>query len=467
MALALLATTCQRENVVHTGGSGTRAVLGCSYVVNEVSAEPAVLEVTARCLGRQITGFSRVEPAAAPFTRILDSSAALQPNEGGWQFAAPQGEARIRYRVDLEGVASARQRFDTASRIGHSVVAPGSTFLLQPEPLDVGVPIDLRVNVLPGDDFASGLTPVDESERHFQLQAHEVSVASYAIFGHFTRTRVPVGDSRLEVVTADSPLDLEPSATQRWVAASARAVAQFYGHFPAPRALVLLLPVPDRRGVVFGKVLPQSAPGVAILLGAHTPEPALYQDWILVHELFHIGFPSFHDEAKWLDEGSATYFEPIIRARAGYLTEQEVWHDFARDMPQGLRAIEQEGLEHPSNFRAIYWGGAIACLLADVAARQRSSGTVGLETGFRAVLAAGGDATHVWSLAQVTRVLDQALGAPILQGIVTKHANAAEPVGLPELFAKLGVLSNADGSVTLDDHAELAAIRHAITFGGQ
>ncbi len=464
-ALALLATTCHPQNLVHTAGGGTRAVQGCSYVVDEVSAEPAVLEVSARCLGRKITGFSRVEPAAAPFIRLLDESAALLPNDTGWAFSVPQGEARIRYRVDLEGVANAEQRFDTASRIGRSLVAPAATFLIQPEPLDVGVPIDLRVNVPDGEDFASGLAPLDATDRHFALQAHEMSVATYAIFGHFARRRVQVLGSELEVVTADSPLDLAPAVIQRWVTASAAAVGQFYGHFPAPHALVLLLPVAKRSTVVFGKVLPQSAPGVALLVGAHTAEPALYQDWILVHELFHIGFPSFHDEAKWLDEGSATYFEPIIRARAGYLTELQVWHDFARDMPQGLRAIEQEGLEHPSNFRAIYWGGAIACLLADIAARQRSQGAVGLENGFRAVLAAGGNATQVWSLAQVTRIIDEALGAPILQAIVSQHANTARPVGLPALFAKLGVIQNSDGSVTLDDHAELAAIRHAVTFG--
>ncbi len=465
--LALFTSTCHREDAAHTAAGAARAVQGCTYVVKEVSAEPAVLEISARCLGREITGFSRVESAAKPFIRVLDASAALLPNDTGWQFSAAQGEARIRYRVDLEGVANAEHRFDTASRIGHSLVAPASTFLLQPEPLDVGVPIDVRVSVPNGEDFASGLAPLDTTDRHFALQAHEVSVATYSIFGRFARRRVHVLGSDLEVVTADSPLDLAPAISERWITAAATAVGQFYGHFPTPHALVLLLPVPERSTVVFGKVLPQSAPGVAVLVGAHTPEPALYQDWILVHELFHLGFPSFHDEAKWLDEGSATYFEPIIRARAGDLTELQVWQDFARDMPQGLRAIEREGLEHPSNFRAIYWGGAIACLLADVAARQRSQNAVGLEHGFRAVLQAGGNATRVWSLEQVTHVIDEALGAPILREIVTRHANTGQPVGLPELFAKLGVVQDADGSVTLDDHAELAALRHAITFGAR
>ncbi len=239
----------------------------------------------------------------------------------------------------------------------------------------------------------------------------------------------------------------------------------FYGASPAQHTFVLLIPVPEHAQVLFGKVLPQSAPGVAVLVGEHASEHALYDDWILVHELFHIGFPSFHDEAKWLDEGSATYFEPIIRARAGRLSELEVWSAFARDMPQGLSAFEHEGLEHPRHFRALYWGGAIACLVADVAARERSRGVRGLEDGFRAVLRAGGDATHVWSLAQVREVIDGALGAPILAEIIAQHANAGSPFDLAALFARLGVMQHADGSFSLDDHAELAALRHAITYG--
>jgi hypothetical protein len=270
----------------------------------------------------------------------------------------------------------------------------------------------------------------------------------------------------LEIVTADGPLDLAQAPLGRWAVASARAVAAFYGRFPAARALLLLIPVSGRDQVIFGRLLPQSAPGVALLLGEHTLETSLYQDWVLVHELFHIGFPSFHDEAKWLDEGSATYFEPIIRARAGYLSELDVWSAFARDMPRGLQAIEREGLEHPSQFRSIYWSGAIACLLADVAARQRSHNRIGLEDGFRAVLQAGGDATQVWSLARVSQVIDAALGAPILQGIIAEHADRAGPVQLDRLLARLGVTRLEDGSVRLDDHAELAPLRHAITFGG-
>ncbi len=448
------------------GGGGLGAIRACTYDVSELSAEPAELEISAHCLGTGITGFALTQPAAARFVRIVAASAELSRSPTGWRFPAARGETRLQYRVSLESIAREARQFDVALRVGRSLVAPASTFLLQPEPLEPSVPIDLRVRLPKGEDFASALTPTGAAgSRRFRLAAHEVGVASYCIFGHFGRLALKVGGGELEVVTADGALELEPGAIGEWTANAADAVADFYGRFPAGRALVLLVPVKGRDRVVFGKLLPQSAPGIALLVGEHTTQAALNRDWYLVHELFHIGFPSFQEEAKWLDEGSATYFEPIIRARAGHLTELEVWAEFARDMPQGLRAIEQEGLEHPSNYRAIYWGGAIACLLADVAARTRSQGAVGLEVGFRAVLAAGGNATAVWSLAEVTRVIDHALGAPILAKISAEHAQTGAVVGLPALFRKLGVVQDADGKVRLDEHAELASVRRSIIFG--
>ena len=104
----------------------------------------------------------------------------------------------------------------------------------------------------------------------------------------------------------------------------ARIVAGFFGTFPAERATVFLIPVNGRDGVLFGNLLPQSAPAIALRVGTQVTPAALRDDWILIHELFHLGVPSFLREGKWFDEGLATYFEPILRARAGILSEQQL-----------------------------------------------------------------------------------------------------------------------------------------------
>jgi hypothetical protein len=247
-----------------------------------------------------------------------------------------------------------------------------------------------------------------------------------------------------------------------WIAKSASAVHDFYRAFPVPRASVTVIPTPERDSVVFGKVLPESEPGVALLLGQHATRKALYSDWILVHELFHLGFPSFFEEGKWLDEGLATYYEPIIRVRAGLYTETELWDEMSKSMPQGLPAFTEGGLEKADDFRGIYWGGAIACLVADVTARQRDLHR-GLEVGLRALREAGGNACEVWSLAEAIGTIDRALGAPTLEPVARQHAQRGSRFDLRSLFAALGVNRDARGAVQLSDSAVLAPVRRAIT----
>ena len=208
--------------------------------------------------------------------------------------------------------------------------------------------------------------------------------------------------------------------------------------------------------------MPESEPGIALLLGQHASRKALYSDWILVHELFHLGVPSFYGEGKWLDEGLATYYEPIIRVRAGLYTEVELWDELEKSLPQGLPAFTELGLEQARDFRGVYWGGALACLAADVQARQRRL-DVGLEVGLRALRNAGGIASEVWSLADVIATVDGALGQPTLGPIAAQHGERGSPFDLGQLLGELGVTRGVDGRITLSDAAPLAAVRRAIT----
>jgi predicted metalloprotease with PDZ domain len=211
-------------------------------------------------------------------------------------------------------------------------------------------------------------------------------------------------------------------------------------------------------------VLPESSPGVALLIGEHSRAQSLYEDWILVHELFHLGVPSYQNEGKWFDEGLATYFEPIIRVRAGYKREQDVWSEFAHEMPRGLRAVNEYGLERAQSFDDIYWGGAIVLLLADIEIRKRTDGARGIEDGLRGVLEAGGTANQVWTLDRTLKLADQHCGGDTLQAMAKRHATRGSRVDLDAVFRELGVEVKPDG-VVLHDDAPLAKIRHALMFG--
>lgn len=49
--------------------------------------------------------------------------------------------------------------------------------------------------------------------------------------------------------------------------------------------------------------------------------------------------------------------EPIARAQIGGLSLERVWGDMMRDMPQGLPAAGDEGLDNTHTRGRTYWGG--------------------------------------------------------------------------------------------------------------
>ncbi len=246
----------------------------------------------------------------------------------------------------------------------------------------------IAVHTPPGESFISGLTPAGPV---YRLETQEIRVGAYSVFGRFHLARFELPGpgalsrhtqttAQVTVATLDAPFDPPHALVTRWVRDSALAVARFWGGFPVKHALVIVIPTPGQSGVVFGKVLPESSPAIVVLVGQHADCESLYSAWVLVHELFHTGSPSYVDEGKWFDEGLATYYEPLIRARAGWLGERAVWREFAHAMPDGLPALAEGGLEKREELQGRLLGrrghGA-ARRSAHPAGHRRTAGTRG------------------------------------------------------------------------------------------
>jgi predicted metalloprotease with PDZ domain len=102
--------------------------------------------------------------------------------------------------------------------------------------------------------------------------------------------------------------------------------------------------------------------------------------------MVHLALPSLAERHHWLEEGLATYVEPIARARAGILTPERVWRDFIDGLPQGQPESPDRGLDGTPTWGRTYWGGALFCLRPDVTIRQRTDNRMGLEHCLRAIL---------------------------------------------------------------------------------
>lgn len=274
--------------------------------------------------------------------------------------------------------------------------------------------------------------------------------------------RLRVGASTLEVQFSPGDLDLPRDIILQWISEAGSAVAHYYGRFPVPLARILLRPAEGRSGVFHGTTWGRNPPLTRISVGQHATAAQLRQDWLMTHELVHMTFPDIDEEHHWIEEGIATYVEPIARALIRAVKPASVWSGMMTSMHQGEPGPSDEGLDHTHTWGRTYWGGALFCLLADIRIRQETRNHKGLRDGLRAVMDAGGTIDHHWPLAKALDVADQATHTQVLSAMYSEMANKAVTIDLNALWIKLGISKRGD-VISFDDNAPLAAIRRSIT----
>ena len=284
----------------------------------------------------------------------------------------------------------------------------------------------------------------------------------YAAYDRLPGTEIESGGGVVDVRFAPGRVVLPRETVLGWIRMSAQAVTTYYGHAPAKRVKLLIVPV-DGRGVQGGTTWGYRGAAIRIKLGSDASEDDLRRDWIMVHEMVHVALPDLDERYSWLSEGLAVYVEPIARAQAGQIQLAGVWGSMVRGMPNGLPGGGDRGLDNTPTWGRTYWGGAIFCLMADIEIRKRTDNAKGLQDAMRGVLAAGGNhETRSWPLKKVFQVADAATGTNVLSELYGNMGEAPMDPDLPSIWQKLGV-SVQDGRVVFDDSAPLAAIRVAIT----
>ncbi len=425
------------------------------YVVTPPGAADHIVHVEAELprTGRLFLPHDAVKGVTSLEQKIAKEWRVVTPNDDGWPLGRCDGTCVVRYSLDLEAlVDSCDGDMDCGVDVGGSVVSTVSNWLVRP-PRGNAV-VTLRVS---GDGpFAFGMRKT--APRTFEFRSHELGEGSYTAFGpmHVRRAH------DVDVAILGSGLKMGDAATVRWIDEATGTVSHFYGRFPTS-ATIFVLPIPAEPEVRFGSVMALTGASIALFVGADLSPKSTHFDWVLVHELTHLGAPTFMGEGRWLEEGIATYFEPIERERVGWMTEEELWTHFADQMPRGVRARSSAAdIEDRHDLDTTYWGGALFMLLADVRLREETRGAHALDDVMRGVLVHDGDVTHVWKVKDFFAYGDAVTGTHVLTELAESYAERGDPVDLAAELRALGVVQAADGSVTFDEKAPRASIRRSI-----
>ncbi len=272
-----------------------------------------------------------------------------------------------------------------------------------------------------------------------------------------------IGGATISISFDSKPTPAFRQLTLDWVTRAANAVSTYYLRFPV-RHVGVAIHVTRGSAVGPGRASGDGGPHIRVALGPSITASDLAEggnNWLMTHEMVHLALSGVEEQHHWIEEGLATYVEPIARVRAGELSAKQVWRDMVEGMPQGEPASGDRGLDHTPTWGRTYWGGAMFCLLADVEIRKKTLNRMGLENALRGIVAAGGTIDTEWGLARVLETGDQAIGVPVLAPMYDRMKADSSPVDLAALWRQLGV-AERNGSVVFDDDAPLAEVRKAI-----
>jgi len=281
----------------------------------------------------------------------------------------------------------------------------------------------------------------------------------------FPATTLQIGGASLHIEFAGVEPDLPRACIVAEISQAAQAVATYYGRFPVSSARIVVFVVAGEHGVLHGTTWGRKDGYPALtrlVVGQDTTPHELETNWVMTHELVHTALASLPDAQHWLEEGIATYVEPIARSQAGQLDAEKVWTDMLEGMSHGEPQEFDRGLDRTHTWGRTYWGGALFCLVADVEIRKQTNNRYGLQDALRAIAAAGGTIDKDWPLTRILTIGDKATGTVVLQDLYKKWSDTPVAIDLPQLWQMLGIHVE-NGRTVFDDAAPLSQIRFGIT----
>ncbi len=184
----------------------------------------------------------------------------------------------------------------------------------------------------------------------------------------------------------------------------------------------------------------------------------------------HLFHPYLGDSGSWLAEGLATYYQNVLRARAGLLTPDEAWAqiDAGFDRGRSMTRSNDVTLETASeaegghtNFMRTYWSGTAYWLETDLALRRTSGNRLSVDEALRRFDACCLPSYHAWSPDDFVAKLDELLGTDVFRQRFAGFRTRRDFPDLKPTYADLGIRSDGN-SLRFVDAAPAADVRRAI-----
>ncbi len=272
------------------------------------------------------------------------------------------------------------------------------------------------------------------------------------------------GDTELRIAVIGVEDQARVELLHRWAAEAARATLTVSGRFPlkSARARIFQRASRSSEAVPWGQTSRRGEVAVLLYVRPDATLDELRADWTAVHEFSHLYHPYLGADGRWLAEGLASYYQNVLRARAGLLRPDEAWQRLEGGFARGRRATDDTPLADIGRDRGatmrIYWAGAAYWLDADLALRKRGSSLDAvLDRHARCCLNGSASMTPV----EFVAALDEAGGDGVFARLYRDYSASRKFPSQQAAYTTLGIEANG-GSLQFSSRPQAAGLRAAI-----
>ncbi len=385
-------------------------------------------------------------------------------------------DACISWRVNLKR-ASGQKDYRLAQRMDGSIVTDGSLWFWRdderrPILVEVVLPHGLSIST-PWKEYEAP----HESRRGntrgnllFRPDPTPASWSSRIAIGHFRVQRIPVAGTGLRLAAIGRLTTGQHETISAWIKEAADAVASVYGRFPRQDPQILVIPIGQREQTVpWAHVIRGGGNAAEFFVDETRPLSSFREDWTATHELSHMLLPYVARNDRWLSEGLASYYQNILRARDGRLSEQQAWQKLHSGFERGRAGTSGGSLARATrsgwgSTMRVYWSGAAIMLKADSELRLLSGGRQSLDSALAALQECCFDGERTWRARELFSELDRITGTSVFTDLYREHVMDDEFPDVEYTYEQLGLVLRSD-SIRFDPDAPWGRIRYYIMKG--
>ncbi len=353
----------------------------------------------------------------------------------------------VSYVVDLKRAATNMRRRQTRYRGNDAVFLTIAAWLWLP---DASMEkSDILVRFEHPEDFKIStpwpLRHRNSTETEYRLVWTPGYWRGVTVFGRFWSEELVVPGSRLRLAILHGQPQARLEDVMQWIEHGAMALTKLYGRFPLPSPQIMVVPIGHSRGPVpWGQVSRGGGTASYLFIDQTRPITEHIDDWTLTHELSHMIHPFMGDSGSWWAEGLASYYQNVLQARIGTLSEQRAWEKLHEGFQRGIKqtrrgtSLEQASIKRGwGQIMRVYWSGAAIALLADLELRKQGKTLDFAMSEFQKCCL---PSDRLWSTAEYMLKLDELTHSKIFFQLYNKYIHNDNFPDMEDAYEQLGLI---------------------------